>query len=313
MSSQTPNLDLTLWDSPTDQFSSADLVDNFQKIDADYTRPRPANQVENLAAVPAIGNFNGRLIYLTAADAGFAAGTVLEYQSTVWKVVGPVEVLAAVPSTGNYAGRMVLLSAANGGFESWTLIRYNGTSWATANRTYELLATVPSSGNFAGRLVMLTNADGGFGAYDLIRFNGSSWALVGPQPIPPGTELGYEIQATDVNTTNTVDPGTTLVTFDAATFQNVKYYLEIDIPNVSTDVANSELWFRMREGGSNIGNAMRVDTYDANKSISVFHRIAFTPTAASHTYTVTWWLGDAGTGTIWTTALSPAIFRIFKS
>lgn len=309
----TTNLGLVVWDSASDPFDSAQLAANWDAIDADYSRSRPTDRAEILAAVPNTGNFNGRLVYLSAADSGFAAGTLIRYHGAVWKPVGPFEVFASVPTLSNYAGRLVLLSAASSGFAAWTLIRYDGSSWATANYTFEILATVPVSGNFAGRTVILTTADGGYNAYDMIRYSGSAWARIGPQPVPPGTELAYSAQATDATTTNAVSPGDTLLTFSAATFENVKYYFEINVPNLRHSVDNASITFRLEESTTLIGNAIQFDLYANGRGVSNFARIPFTPSAGAHTYNVKWYVSTAGTGTIKTTSLAPATFRIFKA
>jgi hypothetical protein len=189
MSHITPNLGLTVWDSPSDAFNSTELADNFDAIDADATRVRPTNSAEVLATLPGVGNFNGRLVYLSAADGGFAAGTLVRFQGSTWGAVGPIEALAAVPTSGNYPGRVVLLTAISGTFAAWSLITYNGTSWAPVNQTYELLASVPVTNNFAGRLVLLTASSGGFESYSLIVYDGSAYHRVDKRGIEVGATL----------------------------------------------------------------------------------------------------------------------------
>lgn len=314
MSLTTPNLGLTVWNNPSDTWNSAQLAANWLAIDADYTRTRPTDRAEVLAALPGSGNFNGRLVYLSAANGGFNAGTLVRYQGAAWGAVGPQEVHSSVPATGNYAGRLVLLSAASGGFEAWTLIRYDGSAWAPANRSFELAGAVPVTGNFAGRIVMLTGADAGFSAYDLIRYNGSTWAKIGPAAVPPSTELAYFSRTTDLTTTNAVSPGDTITTFSAATFENVKYYLQIDIPVISHSVASGQVNFLLRESGSTVGTIMSYfNSPTAGAKQQASFRMPFTPTAASHTYLVTWYVTTAGTATISTTDLTPATFRIIKA
>lgn len=310
----TPNLNLTVWDSNADPFNHTELAANWDAIDADYTRPRPTNQAELLAILPVTGNFNGRLVYLTAASGGFSAGSLLRYQGAGWGVVGPLEVLSAVPASGNFAGRVVLLSAANGGFAAWSLIRYDGTSWATTSREYEILSAVPLTGNFAGRMVLLSAADSGFSAWSLIFFNGTAWKLIGPQPIFPGTELAYYSQSTDLSTTNAVDPGDTITTFSAATFENVKYYFEATLPALVHTVANATVTFRLRDTGANVGNPLVFDTAGTpGRRSSSVARLPFTPSAGAHTYNVNWFVNTAGTATLLATGVVPPVFRIFKA
>lgn len=308
----TSNLGLRVWDSPSDQFSPTDLSFNWDKIDADYLRARPANQVENLSAVPASGNFDGRLVYLTATDSGFPAKTLIRYNGSSWQVVGPFEVSASLPTLSNYAGRLVLLSAAASGFSAWTLVRYDGTSWAQAVRGVDISATVPATNNYAGRVVVLSTTTGGFNAWDVIRYDGSSWAKIGPQAIPPSTEIAYSTIVADTTTTNTVSPGDTLLTFSAGTFENVKYYLHLSIPRLTLSVAGATN-FLFRESTTAIGNPIQVTVTTGGAYKDFAAVIPFTPTAGAHTYNISWYIGTAGTATINTTGLAPAVFRIIKA
>lgn len=67
--------------------------------------------------MPSSSNFDGRLVYLTAADSGFSAKTIIRYNGSSWKAVGPApEVMAALPTVGNYQGRIIALTASSGGF-----------------------------------------------------------------------------------------------------------------------------------------------------------------------------------------------------
>lgn len=312
MSRVTPNLALTVWDSNSDPFDHTALAANWDKIDADYTRARPANQAEVRTTVPVTGNFEGRLVYLSAADGGFAAGTLIKYHGAAFTPVNGVELLAAVPVSGNFAGRMILLSAASGSFTQWSLIRYDGSAWALTNYSYELLSSVPVTNLFAGRMVMLTAASGGFNAYDLIRYNGSTWARIGPQPIPPGTELAYFAQSTDLTTANAVSPGDTIVTYSAATFENVKYYFHVSVPKVTLSVAGN-INFLLQETTSTVGTIMQRMIYTGGNYTESTFWMPFTPTAGSHTYNVKWYISTAGTATIQSTGVAPAIFRIIKA
>lgn len=313
MARSTTNLGLTVWDSNADTFDHTALASNWDKIDADYTRTRPTNSAEVRTTVPTTGNFEGRLIYLSAADSGYVAGTLLKYHGSGFTPVNGIEVLGTLPTQNVFAGRIVLLSASSGGFSAWSLVRYDGTSWAVVNNTYEILSSVPVSNNFAGRLVMLSAASGGFNAWDLISFNGSTWVRIGPSPIPPGTEPAYLTVSVDTTTTNLIDPGDTLLTFSAGTFEATKYYLHITIPALSNAASSAAINFRLRESSTNIGNAVVTDTSaTAGQRNSFTALIPFTPTAGSHTYNVSWWT-STGTAKINTTGLSPAIFRIFKA
>lgn len=309
----TPNLGLTVWDSVNDPFSSSQLATNWDLVDANAVVARPANSVQVLTALPTTGLFEGELVYLSAADSGFTAGTLVRRTGSSWYPVQGVEVQSSVPSTGNFAGRIVLLSSAASGFAAWSLIRYDGSAWALLNYTYQLLSAVPVSNLFAGQLVMLTSADSGFNAFDLIRYNGSSWAKVGPQAIPPGTELASLTSNTDVSTTNTVSPGDTLASFSAATFENVKYYFEASLPWISHSISQGNAKILLRESTTTIVSAdiPTANTATAPSSFSV--RLPFTPTAGSHTYTVTYYTLTAGTFHIYGSSHGSFTVRIIKA
>jgi hypothetical protein len=314
MSRTTPNLGLTVWSDPNDQFSTTQLAQNWDKLDADYIRGRPANSAELLSAVPVSGNFDGRLVYLTAADSGFAAKSLIRYNGSSWAVVG-YETLSALPTSSNFAGRLVLLSASASGFPAWTLVRYDGSTWAQAVKGVDIAASVPLTNNYAGRVVVLSAADSGFSAWDVIRFDGSSWAKIGPQPIPPSTRIVETLITTDQTTTSTSDPGTTLFTFASGTYENVQYYFHMSIPQISHSVASSTISIRLRDSTpANVGNPTVLQT-SATAGRRSSHNIffPFSPTAGSHTYAVTWWSDTTGTVTLSSTGQAPAVFRIIKS
>jgi hypothetical protein len=117
-----------VWNLTTDSFSHTQLAANWDLLDTLLSTP--ATSVETLTAVPGSGNFAGRLVMLSAADGGFAAWTLIRYDGSSWRAVGPFEILPAVPVAGNYAGRIVILSASDGGFSAWSVIRYDGSSWS---------------------------------------------------------------------------------------------------------------------------------------------------------------------------------------
>lgn len=117
-----------VWDLTTDSFSHSQLAANWDL--ADSLLDTAPDQLETSAIVPISGNFAGRVVMLTAAVGGFAAWTIIRYDGSQWRAVGPFEVLPAVPTLGNYAGRIVILSASSGGFDAWSVIRYDGTGWA---------------------------------------------------------------------------------------------------------------------------------------------------------------------------------------
>lgn len=117
-----------VWDLTTDSFSHTQLAANWDLLDSLLNTA--ATQVTASATVPVSGNFAGRLVMLTAATGGFAAWTMIRYDGSAWRAVGPFEILPAVPSVGNYAGRILILSAADSGFNAWSVIRYDGSAWS---------------------------------------------------------------------------------------------------------------------------------------------------------------------------------------
>jgi hypothetical protein len=116
-----------VWDLTTDSFSHTQLAANWDLLDS--LLGASASSLTPSAVVPTSGNFAGRLVMLTASDSGFAAWTIIRYDGSAWRAVGPFEILPAVPTAGNYAGRIVILSAADSGFSAWSVIRYDGAAW----------------------------------------------------------------------------------------------------------------------------------------------------------------------------------------
>lgn len=309
----TPNLGLTVWDNNNDGFDSSQLAANWDAIDADYTRTRPASMVQVVATLASVPSpVEGTLAYLSAADSGFAAGTLMRFTSSTWKAVPGVELFSALPVSGNFAGRIVLLTLAAGAFPQWSLIRWDGSAWALLNHTYTLSATVPGSPS-AGDLVMLTAADGGFSAYDLIRYSGSAWAKVGPQAIPPATEIISYVINTDATTSNTVSPGDSLATFSPETFENTKYYFEVNIPWLSHSVTQGGGRLLLREGSTTIASLDVPTPNTANAPISYTSKISFVPTAGSHTYSLYWMTLTAGILTIFGATHTNALVRVIKA
>ncbi len=127
---RTTSRGLYVWDQPTDSFSHSQLAANWDTVDA--LLGAAATGVELVATVPATNLTNGRLLMLSAASGGFAAYTLLRYETTTgWRPVG-YEILPATPTSGNFAGRLVILSAADvgNGFAAWSVIRYDGAVWS---------------------------------------------------------------------------------------------------------------------------------------------------------------------------------------
>lgn len=130
---RTTSKGLQVWDLTTDAYSHTQLAANWDLIDSylaafDSTTKLP-KQINTSATLPG-SPVAGDLCMLTAAASGFAAWTVIRYDGSAWRAVGPMEILSAVPTLGNYAGRIVILSGASGGFAAWSVIRYDGSTWA---------------------------------------------------------------------------------------------------------------------------------------------------------------------------------------
>lgn len=306
-----------VWDQTNDVFDYTQLAANNDAIDAAIALPRTANAITQVAALPVGLNATtdrGKVYFLTSPDQSFVAGSIVRWTGSDFRNVQATEVLSTVPTLNNYDGRTVLLSGASGGFAAWTLIRYQGGTWYIVNQGIEAQAVLPSAAAYAGRVILLSSASGGFPAYSVVRSDGAAWALVGPQPIPPHTELAYYSQATDITTTNVASPGDLVTTFASNTYENVKYYLEIAIPRISFSVAgNVNFLLRETAGPTIVGNPISRAFAAGAIFTELSTKFPFTPTAGAHVYDVRWYLSTAGTGTINTTGLSPAIFRIIKA
>ncbi len=115
---------------------------------------------------------------------------------------------------------------------------------------------------------------------------GVNWAL------PPGYEFGYDqITTATISVTSTTESsGTSLISCAAHTFDGGAVMAQFTFPNASLgSAANSQLTLCLFEGATEIG---RLSTYYYQNSGTAVNTILsggfrFTPTAASHTYTVT--------------------------
>lgn len=319
MRASSPNSTVPyVWDQNSDVFDHTQLAANFDALDVAIALPRTTNQVTQTATLPVGLNATtdrGKIYFLTATDQGFPAGTIARWTGSAWQDIRGVELQATLPTLNLFDGRTILLTAAASGFAAWTLVRYQTGSWYVVNQGIEIVAaSFPISNSFAGRVVILNSAGGGFNAWDVIRYDGSTWKLVGPQPVFPGTELVYYSQTTDITTTNTVAPGDLITTFSAATYENVKYYLHMSVPRVTLSVPGNVL-FQLQDtsGPTSVGNPISAAVGVGGTYGDFAVWLPFTPTAAAHTYALRWYISTAGTGTINTTSLSPAIFRIVKA
>ena len=128
----TTHAGLTVWDSSTDAFSHTALAANWDAIDARLGGVDSLggttffSLVTSLPGSPSLG----QCCMVTVPTGGFAAYTIVRWDGTNWRAVGPFEILPSVPTLGNYPGRIIILSATSGGFSAWSVIRYDGTQWA---------------------------------------------------------------------------------------------------------------------------------------------------------------------------------------
>jgi len=186
----------------------------------------------------------------------------------------------------------------------------DGTKFDNALALIQATMNAIDQNNFAsGKIFDPTKIQqGGASTSQALIWDGSNWAPKNP----PGFEVGYQVFTTDQATTSTslVD----LFTFSAATFENVKHYLEITIPNLRHTVANASVVFQLMEGASTVGNQVQFEASSTvGNGVSVCARVPFVPTAASHTYKVQWKTATAGTATVKATGAGDAVFRLVKA
>lgn len=124
---RTTSKGLVVWDLSTDSFSHTQLAANWDTLDALFVAG--PNTVQVVSSIPGSGLFAGMVLMLSNASGGFPAWTMIRYDGSAWRAVGPFEILPALPVSGNFPGRIVILSAANGGFGAWAIVVYNGSAW----------------------------------------------------------------------------------------------------------------------------------------------------------------------------------------
>lgn len=145
---------------------------------------------------------------------------------------------------------------------------------------------------------------------------GPSYAL------PPGFEINYTQITTTVNVSSTTEATpTTVISPGAITFDGTPVIVEFFCPGVVTDTnaATDQLFVCLFEGATEITRlaGCRTVVTAANAVIPVRAAYRFTPTAASHTYTISAWAQGATAGQIQagaggTGTLAPAFVRFTK-
>lgn len=168
MATTTSNLGLTIWNSDNDFFDYSVLARNFTAIDAQFASTTVTNTkfrfAEDSATVPAGTQTNGRLVYLTAANSGFTANTLIQYRNGQWYEVGQPEVVSSAPASNNFIGRMVVFNATSGGFVAGdvavcTNIAGSGT-YTKINYTIGNAANLAAISNpTINQLYVITSAD----------------------------------------------------------------------------------------------------------------------------------------------------------
>jgi hypothetical protein len=136
-----------------------------------------------------------------------------------------------------------------------------------------------------------------------------------PLAAAPAPEVAYSTVAADVGPVAVAAVGGVLFTFPAATYEAVKHYLNVHIPNLRANVTGT-LYLQLWEAGVAVagGPLAQLDAPPATTlSTIVSLRMPFVPVAGNHTYQVAW----IGNGTVnWTvrvTGLVPAIAQIIRA
>lgn len=181
----TPNLNLVTWPNAGDNFDYTALANNFTIIDNQFSTKTvsttPVRFIEQLSAVPNSGNTLGRMVYLTVADSGFAADTLIQYNGTRWESFGQAEIQSSLPISSNYIGRIVVLTASSGGFSANdVVINTDGAnSWQKIGGISVVSSVAASTNNYAGKLIVLNTADnsapgGPYDAWSVLVYNNTS-------------------------------------------------------------------------------------------------------------------------------------------
>lgn len=118
-------------------------------------------------------------------------------------------------------------------------------------------------------------------------WNGTDW----DNAYPPGYEIHYKQIIAPVNIASTTEAtGTTIITCDATTFDGTAVWVEFFAPAVKcpTNAAGDAAIISLFEGATQITRLGQVVTPAAAATELPFRAAyRFTPTAASHTYTIT--------------------------
>lgn len=137
----------------------------------------------------------------------------------------------------------------------------------------------------------------------------------------PGTELGYDQITAQVNIASSTEAsGTTVISCAAHTFDGAPVIATFFSPQVTTSTAGGSVVINLFEGATQIGRiVVAAPNQTASSSfIAYTGMLRFTPTAGSHTYTVTAFASslvgtpNVGAGAGGTATLVPTFIRFTK-
>ncbi len=117
---------------------------------------------------------------------------------------------------------------------------------------------------------------------------------------PPGFEFGYDPITSPVSVSSTTEAtGTTIITCAAHTFDGAPVLATFFAPYGGTDGLNGhQMIINLFEGATNLGRITNIETIAGSSTNPFIAMFRFTPTAASHTYTVTGFITAGGPGNV---------------
>lgn len=151
---------------------------------------------------------------------------------------------------------------------------------------------------------------------------GASSASAASWVFPPGFEIAYSQITAPVNVVSTTEAtGTTIISPGAITFDGTLVLCEVYFAYIlNSSTAGASLSVSLFEGATQIGRIVTLSASSAalQQVVSLGGQLRFTPTAASHTYTVTAFSSSltgtpaCGAGAGGTGAYLPSFIRFTK-